>query len=63
MSIQMAAAVEQQANVAEEVNQQVVNISSLANDTLKEASSSADSIRKLQRVSNELHELVVRFAK
>lgn len=63
MSIQMAAAVEQQANVAEEVNQQVVNISSLANNSLTEAGNSAGSIKQLQRVSNELHELVVRFAR
>lgn len=61
MSIQMAAAVEQQANVAEEVNQQVVNISSLANTSLTEAGNSAQSIKQLQAVSNELHELVVRF--
>ena len=63
MSIQMAAAVEQQANVAEEVNQQVVNISSLANNSLTEAGNSAGSIKQLQLVSNELHELVVRFAR
>ena len=63
MSIQMAAAVEQQANVAEEVNQQVVNISSLAQNSLTEAANSADSIKKLQQISNELHELVVRFAR
>lgn len=63
MSIQMAAAVEQQANVAEEVNQQVVNISGLANNSLTEAANSADSIKQLQLVSNELHELVVRFAR
>ncbi len=63
MSIQMAAAVEQQANVAEEVNQQVVNISGLANNTLTEAANSADSIKQLQLVSNELHELVVRFTR
>lgn len=63
MSIQMAAAVEEQANVAEEVNQQVVNISSLANNSLNEAGNSANSIKQLQRVSNELHELVVRFAR
>ncbi|WP_166838860.1 methyl-accepting chemotaxis protein [Rheinheimera pleomorphica] len=63
MSIQMAAAVEQQANVAEEVNQQVVNISSLANNSLTEAANSANSIKQLQQVSNELHELVVRFAR
>ncbi|GAB2934887.1 methyl-accepting chemotaxis protein [Rheinheimera gaetbuli] len=63
MSIQMAAAVEQQANVAEEVNQQVVNISGLTNDSLTEAGNSADSIIKLQQVSKALHELVVRFAR
>ncbi|MBZ9612885.1 methyl-accepting chemotaxis protein [Rheinheimera maricola] len=63
MSIQMAAAVEQQANVAEEVNQQVVNISGLANSSLAEAGNSADSIKQLQLLSNELHELVVRFAR
>lgn len=63
MSIQMAAAVEQQANVAEEVNQQVVNISNLGTDSLTEAANSADSIKKLQQISNELHELVVRFAR
>ncbi|MCS4308052.1 aerotaxis receptor [Rheinheimera pacifica] len=63
MAIQMAAAVEQQANVADEVNQQVVNISGLANNTLSEAGNSADSIKQLQQVSNELHELVVRFAR
>jgi aerotaxis receptor len=63
MSIQMAAAVEEQANVAEDINQQVVNISNLANTSLSEASNSADSIRQLQLVSNELHELVVRFSR
>ena len=61
MSIQMAAAVEEQANVAEDINQQVVNISNLANKSLGEAGRSADSIKQLQLVSNELHELVVRF--
>ena len=61
MSIQMAAAVEEQANVAEDINRQVVNISSLANQSLTEAGRSADSIKQLQLVSNELHELVVRF--
>jgi len=63
MSIQMAAAVEEQASVAEDINRQVVNISTLANSSLTEASHSADSIKQLQLVSNELHELVVRFAR
>ena len=63
MSTQMAAAVEEQANVAEDINRQVVNISNLANQSLTEAGRSADSIKQLQLVSNELHELVVRFAR
>lgn len=63
MSSQMALTVQQQATVADEVNQQVVNISSLANDTLTESVNTADSIKQLQLVSNEMHELVVRFAR
>ena len=63
MSTQMAAAVEEQANVAEDINRQVVNISNLANQSLTEAGRSADSIKQLHLVSNELHELVVRFAR
>ncbi len=61
MSIQMAAAVEEQAHVAEDVNRQVENISSLAHSSLTEADSSASTTRKLQKIAGELHELVVRF--
>ncbi|KKO44693.1 chemotaxis protein [Arsukibacterium ikkense] len=61
MSIQMAAAVEEQAHVAEDVNRQVENISSLAHSSLAEADSSASTTRKLQEIAGELHELVVRF--
>lgn len=61
MSTQMAAAVEEQAHVAEDVNRQVENMSSLAHGSLAEADSSASTTRKLQKIAGELHELVVRF--
>ena len=61
MSTQMAAAVEEQAHVAEDVNRQVENISSLAHSSLTEADSSASSTRQLQQIARELYELVVRF--
>lgn len=63
MAIQMAAAVEEQAHVSEEINRQVVNISDLAHNSLTKAGTSADSIRSLQGISEQLHELVVRFKK
>ncbi|MGO3408762.1 methyl-accepting chemotaxis protein [Marinomonas sp.] len=61
MATQMAAAVEEQAHVSEDINQQIVRISSLATDSLSKSNMSSDSIRELQVVSLELHELVVRF--
>lgn len=61
MSEQMAAAVEEQALVSEEVNRQVKDISELAERSLMRTEESAQSIRKSQQVSNQLHELVNRF--
>ncbi|TDO96482.1 methyl-accepting chemotaxis protein [Marinomonas balearica] len=61
MSNQMAAAVEEQASVAEDINQQVVTISNLANQSLVKSNESSDSIRVLQKVSLDMHELVIRF--
>jgi aerotaxis receptor len=61
MSEQMAAAVEEQALVSEEVNRQVKEISELAERSLARTEESADSIRQSQRVSDQLHELVNRF--
>ena len=61
MATQMAAAVEEQAHVSEDINQQIVRISSLATDSLSKSNMSSDSIRDLQVVASELHELVVRF--
>lgn len=61
MSLQMAAAVEEQAHVAESVNQQVVNIADLSQESLREAEASAATTRKMQQIAAGLHELVVRF--
>ncbi|ADZ92179.1 methyl-accepting chemotaxis protein [Marinomonas mediterranea] len=61
MATQMAAAVEEQASVAEDINRQVVTISDLANRSLSKSHDSSESIRMLQDVSSDMHELVVRF--
>lgn len=63
VAIQMAAAVEEQAHVSEEINRQVVNISELANNSMGKAGDSSQSILVLQEISQQLHELVVRFKK
>src|SRR5690606_14287494 len=61
MSTQMAAAVEEQAQVSENINQQIVNISSLADNSSDSAVQLAETIIYLNKISDELHELVIRF--
>lgn len=61
MTMQMAAAVEEQSHVAEDINQQVVNISTLADATNNNAEQLNGSIGYLKTVSDEMHELVRRF--
>jgi len=61
MSTQMAAAVEEQAHVADDINRQVVNISDLAKTSADSANNTANSITLLKSTADELHELVVRF--
>lgn len=61
MATQMAAAVEQQAHVADDINRQVVNISDLASTSSASANHTSDSITLLKTTAEELHELVVRF--
>ncbi|MGB6142561.1 MAG: methyl-accepting chemotaxis protein, partial [Pseudoalteromonas rhizosphaerae] len=61
MSTQMATAVEQQSHVAEDVNQQILRISELANHSFTDAKDTAEAISLLKTVSEALHELVVRF--
>lgn len=61
MSTQMASAVEEQAHVAEDINRQVVSISDLASESAESAKDTAQAISTLLNVSDDLHELVVRF--
>ena len=61
MSTQMAAAVEEQAHVAEDINRQVVNIAGLADSSADSASQASASLSHLKAISGDLHELVVRF--
>lgn len=61
MSLQIAAAIEEQANVSEDINQQVVNIASLAGDSLNSATSVEQASQTLTQVSQDMVELVVRF--
>ena len=61
MSTQMAAAVEEQAHVAEDINRQVVNISTLADLSNESSMQLSETIVYLNKIADELHELVVRF--
>ncbi|KTG16207.1 MULTISPECIES: PAS domain-containing methyl-accepting chemotaxis protein [unclassified Guyparkeria] len=61
MATSMAAAVEQQATVSGQVDQQVQNISSLAGSSLDLSATANHKIHELERIAVELHELVSRF--
>ncbi|MED5525895.1 MAG: PAS domain-containing methyl-accepting chemotaxis protein [Pseudomonadota bacterium] len=61
MSLQMAAAVEEQAHVAEEINRQVVTIADLAKDSVGQAQASSDNVGKLHQIAGQLQEMVARF--
>ena len=63
MATQMAAAVEEQAHVAEDINQQVVTISNLAGDSMQSGEAVNSSGKALNQTSAQLQELVVRFRK
>ncbi|WP_337878662.1 PAS domain-containing methyl-accepting chemotaxis protein [Rheinheimera sp.] len=63
MAGQMAAAVEEQSHVAEDINQQLVSISDLAASSLKNGNAVSELGRDLQATSEQLHELVERFRK
>jgi aerotaxis receptor len=63
MATQMAAAVEEQAHVAEDINQQVVTISNLAGDSMQSGDAVNASGKALHQTSEQLQELVVRFRK
>lgn len=61
MATQMAAAVEEQAQVSDQINEQVEQISVLASDNLSKGEQSTASVQKMEKIAGELHELVVRF--
>lgn len=60
-STQMAAAVEQQSHVAEDINRQVVNIAQLADSSAEHAQGASVSLDELTAVAESLYELVIRF--
>lgn len=61
MATQMAAAVEEQAQVSDQINEQVEQISVLAADNLDKGEQSTASVQKMEKIAGDLHELVVRF--
>ncbi|WP_088329094.1 PAS domain-containing methyl-accepting chemotaxis protein [Lacimicrobium sp. SS2-24] len=61
MSQQIAAAVEQQATVSEQVNKQIVDISDLAAESLDKGKQGEKESNELLEVSNRLFEVVERF--
>ena len=61
MATSMAAAVEEQATVSGEVDQQVQNISSLAGSSLELSATANEQINQLEHIAAELYELVSRF--
>ncbi|WP_417512753.1 methyl-accepting chemotaxis protein [Marinobacter sp.] len=61
MSIQMAAAVEEQAQVFDQINEQVEHISSLGSDSLHKGELAIKRVQQMETIAGDLHELVVRF--
>lgn len=59
----MAAAVEEQAHVTDEVNHQIVQITDLAKESLESTQEAAQRILHSQKVTDQLHELAVRFGR
>lgn len=63
MASQMAAAVEEQAHVSEDINRQITNISSLAFGSQKSAGEASERIDGLQNIATNLLEVVRRFSR
>ena len=61
MALQMAAAVEEQAQVSEQISEQVNRISSLSDQSMSSGEQSATQVRDIRQVAEELHDLVIRF--
>lgn len=61
MSQEMAAAVEEQAQVSEQINRQIVTISTLASNNADLSTHAAERIGQVNKVAKDLDELVNRF--
>ena len=61
MATQMAAAVEEQAQVSDQINDQVERIFDVAQSNLKQGEESTQRAEALGHIAQDLHELVVRF--
>ena len=61
MSQQMATASEQQSHVAEDINQQIVRIAHLCDETAGQAKQGAEISQDLERMAEYLHSLAQRF--
>ncbi|MDB4837810.1 methyl-accepting chemotaxis protein [Marinomonas sp.] len=61
MAIQISTAVEEQAHVSEDINQQVVRISDLATASSEKSTLASDSSQSLLQVADHMHDLIVRF--
>ncbi|KAA0875794.1 methyl-accepting chemotaxis protein [Nitrincola tapanii] len=61
MTVQMAAAIEEQASVSDGVNHQVSNINQLASSSLEKGMASSERSKQLEVTAEHLYELVERF--
>ncbi|SFC30110.1 methyl-accepting chemotaxis sensory transducer with Pas/Pac sensor [Marinospirillum celere] len=61
MATQMATAVEEQSHVAEDVNTQIEQIADLATSCKEKNQQASQKIERSKEVSDDLHELVIRF--
>lgn len=57
----MAAAVEEQAQVFDQISDQVNGISNLGADSLHKGEQAINQEQKMENIAGELHELMVRF--
>ncbi|WP_430460041.1 methyl-accepting chemotaxis protein [Thalassolituus sp. LLYu03] len=61
MSIHMAASVEQQAHVAAEISEQLARINELSRQSMASGGGSAEAVREIRQIAQDLHDLVVQF--
>ena len=61
MNLQIASAAEQQAAVAEEINQNIINISTIANESTVNTEHTSATSESLTQLSHTLNGLIERF--